>query len=73
MDRRSIFCAGAAALAEAPLFDRRAGAATENKPHKLAVHVDQNDPAKMRLAPGKSHNGHRADGYGLAPLAFLRR
>jgi intracellular sulfur oxidation DsrE/DsrF family protein len=58
MDRRSIFRVGIAALAVAPLFDRKAGAATEKKQHKLAVHVDQNDPAVMRLALANSRNAH---------------
>ena len=40
MDRRSIFRAGVAALAVAPLFGRKAAAATEKKQHKLAIHVE---------------------------------
>jgi uncharacterized protein len=58
MDRRSIFRAGVAALAVAPLFGRKAAAATEKKQHKLVVHVDQNDPAVMRLALGNSRNAY---------------
>src|SRR6266404_6298973 len=58
MDRRSIFRASLAALAVAPLFGRKAGAATEKKQHKLAIHVDQNDPAVMRLALGNTRNAY---------------
>src|SRR5215469_9204416 len=58
MDRRSIFGAGIAALAISPLFGRKTAAATERKQHKLAIHVDQNDPAVMRLALGNSRNAH---------------
>ena len=58
MDRRSIFKISVAALAAAPLFGRKAAAAVEKKQHKLAVHVDQNDPAVMRLALGNSRNAH---------------
>lgn len=58
MDRRSIFKISVAALAVAPLFGRKADAAVEKKQHKLAIHVDQNDPAVMRLALGNSRNAH---------------
>ena len=58
MDRRSIFKISAAALAVTPLFGRKADAAVEKKQHKLAIHVDQNDPAVMRLALGNSRNAH---------------
>jgi uncharacterized protein len=58
MNRRSIFSAGVAAMALAPLFSRKAAAATEKRLHKLAIHVDQNDPAVMRLALGNSRNVH---------------
>ena len=56
MDRRSIFRVGIAALAVAPLFGRKADAATEKKQHKLAIHVDQNDAAVMRLALNNARN-----------------
>jgi intracellular sulfur oxidation DsrE/DsrF family protein len=56
MDRRSIFGAGLVAMAIAPLFGRKAAAAPEKKQHKLAIHVDQNDPAVMRLALGNARN-----------------
>jgi len=58
MDRRSIFKIGAAGLAIVPLFGRKVRAAVETKQHKLAVHVDQNDPAVMRLALGNSRNAY---------------
>ncbi|HMA73206.1 MAG TPA: hypothetical protein VKP67_17245 [Xanthobacteraceae bacterium] len=58
MDRRSIFKISVAALAVAPLFGRKARAAAEKKQHKLAIHVDQNDPAVMRLALGNSRNAY---------------
>ena len=58
MDRRSIFKASLAALAAVPLLSRKAAAAGEKKTHKLAIHVDQNDPAVMRLALGNSRNAH---------------
>lgn len=56
MDRRSIFKVVVAAVAAAPLFGRKASAEGEKKPHKLTLHVDQNDPAVMRLALGNSRN-----------------
>jgi hypothetical protein len=34
----------------------KATAATERKQHKLDIHVDQNDPAVMRLALANSRN-----------------
>jgi uncharacterized protein len=58
MDRRSIFGAGLVAMAIAPLFGRKAAAAPEKRQHKLAIHVDQNDPAVMRLALGNARNTH---------------
>ena len=58
MDRRSIFKVSVAALAVAPLFGRKAAAAVEKKQHKLAIHVDQNDAAVMRLALNNSRNAH---------------
>ena len=48
MDRRSIFGVLAAALASAPAI--RQAAAAETKVHRLAIHVDQKDPAVMNLA-----------------------
>jgi hypothetical protein len=60
MNRRSIFRIGLAAVAIAPLFGRKTAAAAQNekKLHKLAIHVDQNDPAVMRLALGNARNTH---------------
>jgi len=58
MDRRSIFKVSVAALAVAPLFGRKAAAAVEKKQHKLAIHVDQNDPAVMRLALANTRNAY---------------
>jgi uncharacterized protein len=57
MDRRSIFKVAMVAMAAAPLLGRKAAAAEGNKKtHKLTLHVDQNDPAVMRLALGNSRN-----------------
>jgi len=58
MDRRSIFKVAVAAMAAAPLFGRKAAAAGEKKKHKLVLHVDQNDPAVMRLALGNARNAN---------------
>jgi uncharacterized protein len=58
MDRRSIFRTGLAAMAVVPLLGRKAAAAPEKKQHKLAIHVDQNDAAVMRLALGNARNTH---------------
>ena len=58
MNRRSIFTATVAALAVTPLLGRTAAAATEKKQHKLAIHVDQNDPAVMRLALNNARNAY---------------
>jgi intracellular sulfur oxidation DsrE/DsrF family protein len=54
MDRRSIFGVLAAALASAPLL--RHAAAAETKVHRLAIHVDQNDPDVMKLALNNAMN-----------------
>jgi uncharacterized protein len=58
MNRRSIFAAGLAAMAIVPLFGRKMAAAPERKQHKLAIHVDQNDAAVMRLALANARNTH---------------
>jgi len=58
MDRRSIFKVTVAALAAVPLLGRKAAAGGEKKTHKMVVHVDQNDPAVMRLALNNSRNAH---------------
>ena len=57
MDRRSIFKVAMAAMAAVPIIGRKA-AAEDKKQHKLTLHVDQNDPAVMRLALGNSRNAH---------------
>jgi intracellular sulfur oxidation DsrE/DsrF family protein len=54
MDRRSIFGVLATALASAPVI--RQAAAAETKVHRLAIHIDQNDPAVMRLALNNTMN-----------------
>lgn len=56
MNRRSIFSAGLTALALVPLFGRKVAAAPEKRQHKLAIHVDQNDAAVMRLALANARN-----------------
>jgi hypothetical protein len=56
MDRRSIFKMAVAAMTTAPLFGRKAVAQEKKKHHKLTLHVDQNDPAVMKLALGNSRN-----------------
>ena len=58
MDRRSIFKVAMATLAVAPLFGHKVEAAGEKKKHKLVLHVDQNDPAVMRLALGNARNAN---------------
>jgi uncharacterized protein len=54
MDRRSIFGVLAAALASAPAI--RQAAAAEAKVHRLAIHVDQKEPAVMNLALNNAMN-----------------
>jgi intracellular sulfur oxidation DsrE/DsrF family protein len=54
MDRRSILGALAVMLAGVPAI-RQAGAA-EAKVHRLAIHVDQKDPAVMNLALNNARN-----------------
>jgi intracellular sulfur oxidation DsrE/DsrF family protein len=59
MDRRSIFKIAMTAMAATPFIGRNAAAAEgEKKTHKLVLHVDQNDPAVMRLALGNSRNAN---------------
>jgi uncharacterized protein len=55
MNRRTIFGLMGAAVAAAPLV---AHAADEKKRHRVAIHVDQNDPAVMNLALNNSMNIH---------------
>jgi len=54
MDRRSIFGVLAATLAAAPVL--RQAAAADAKVHRLAIHVDQKDPAVMNLALNNARN-----------------
>jgi intracellular sulfur oxidation DsrE/DsrF family protein len=54
MDRRSIFGVLAATLAAAPML--RQAAAADAKVHRLAIHVDQKDPAVMNLALNSARN-----------------
>jgi intracellular sulfur oxidation DsrE/DsrF family protein len=54
MDRRSILGVLAAALASAPVL--RQATAAEAKVHRLAIHVDQKDPAVMNLALNNARN-----------------
>ena len=56
MNRRWIFKILAAAIVTAPLVNRTAGAAGEKKTHRLALHVDQNDPDVMKLALNNARN-----------------
>ena len=61
MNRRSIFRVGLAAVAVAELFGRRVEAAEGDKgrkSHKIAIHIDQNDAAVMRVALGNARNSH---------------
>jgi uncharacterized protein len=57
MDRRWVFKLFAAAAVAAPLADRQAVAAGE-KPHRLAMHVDQNDADVMRLVLNNARNAY---------------
>jgi len=54
MDRRKIFGVLAATLAAAPVL--RQAAAADAKVHRLAIHVDQKDPAVMNLALNNARN-----------------
>ena len=55
MNRRTIFAFLAAGSAAAPALAGKAQAAAE-KPHRLAIHVDQGDIAHMNLALGNASN-----------------
>ncbi|HEY7392645.1 MAG TPA: DsrE family protein [Bryobacteraceae bacterium] len=48
----------AAAALAAPLASRAAAAAGEKKVHKLALHVDRNDPDVMKLAFNNARNAY---------------
>lgn len=62
MDRRSIFKVVAAAAAVVPLLARKSAAADDKNTHRLAIHVDQNDPAVMKLALNNARNAHELYG-----------
>jgi len=56
MNRRSIFTIFGAAAALVPFGVRKAAAEGDKKPHRLAIHVDQNDPGVMNVALGNAGN-----------------
>jgi len=58
MNRRNIFTALGAVFTAAPVAANAAAAAREKKRHRVAIHVDQNDPAVMNLALNNSMNIH---------------
>jgi uncharacterized protein len=61
MDRRWILRVLGAATVALPIVDRQAAAAFEKSPeknHKLALHVDVNDPEVMKLALNNARNAH---------------
>jgi intracellular sulfur oxidation DsrE/DsrF family protein len=56
MNRRNIFAIFGAAAALAPFGVRKAAAEGDKKPHRLAIHVDQNEPGVMKLALNNTMN-----------------
>ena len=61
MDRRWILRVLGAAAVAVPVLDRQAASAIEKSPeknHKLAIHVDVNDPEVMKLALNNAGNAH---------------
>jgi hypothetical protein len=56
MNRRNIFAIFGAVAATVPLAIRKAAAEGEKKVHRVAIHVDQNDPAVMNVALGNATN-----------------
>ena len=54
--RRSLVGAALAALGSVGLLARRATAEEPTRGHRLALHVDQNDPAVMHMALGNASN-----------------
>jgi intracellular sulfur oxidation DsrE/DsrF family protein len=63
MNRRSIVQLLTAAAVFLPLTGRKAAAEAEpaaagKKAHRLALHVDQNDPEVMKLALNNARNAH---------------
>jgi intracellular sulfur oxidation DsrE/DsrF family protein len=57
MNRRTIVKLWAAGLMAVP-FGIGKAAAAEAKTHKVALHVDQNDPEVMKLALNNARNAH---------------
>ncbi len=69
MDRRWMFRVLGAAVMAAPFASRKAAAEGEKKPHRLAIHIDQNDADVMKLALNNSRNAnelYKARGEELA-------
>ena len=61
MDRRWIVRVLGAAAVTLPFANRQAAAAYEKSPeknHKLAIHVDVNDPEVMKLCLNNARNAH---------------
>jgi uncharacterized protein len=60
MDRRWILRVFGAAAMALPLVNRKAAAYEKSteKNHKLAIHVDVNDPEVMKLALNNARNAH---------------
>ena len=58
MNRRWTFKLLAAAALTSPFASRNATAAGEKKMHKLALHVDRNDPDVMKLAMNNARNAY---------------
>ena len=60
MDRRWLVKVFSAGLVTLPLLDRQAAAyeKSSEKHHKLALHVDVNDPEVMKLAFNNARNAH---------------
>jgi uncharacterized protein len=59
MNRRWIFKVLAAAAVPLPLASRKTNAAADTKTHRLALHVDQNDPETMKVALHNARNAHK--------------
>jgi intracellular sulfur oxidation DsrE/DsrF family protein len=61
MDRRWILRILGGTAVALPVIDRQAAGAIEKSPethHKLAIHVDVNDPEVMKLALNNARNAH---------------
>jgi uncharacterized protein len=59
MNRRWIFKVLAAAAVTVPLVQRKAEAATDKKAHRLALHIDQNDPEVMKMLLNNARNANK--------------